>query len=275
MASSYAPNMILEVREYLKPITGLDNFGLGIVNSETDASYHHGWSQRDTDGTDYSWDESARDWSHKTNAARALDIGMFDQLRELSAWLVEECKKGASDTLDIREIIYSPDGITVKRWDRLGIRTSGDSSHKTHTHISWFADAENNRKVGLFQRFCEGDDMEQREKWIVANSYQVLYEQTHEHDPIQWITDLDTGKFIELPNLPLQRAKRVESKLDKVLAKLDALTVPSLSPEQVTKLAGELSAFLKEGILGPLADAAQEQANVLGAAADSVTASED
>ena len=34
---------------------------------------------------------------------------------------------------------------------------------------------------------------------IISNAYQVLYEEAHEHDPIKWITDLDTGKTIELP----------------------------------------------------------------------------
>lgn len=156
-ASSYVPPALHELREYLKPKTGLDNISIGIVNNETDASYHHGWSQRDTDGSDYSWDESPRDWTHKTNAARALDIGMFDRLRELSLWLVGECQRGAPDCADIREIIYSPDGKVVKRWDRLGIRTTGGSSHLTHTHVSWFADAEHNSKVGPFKRFF-GDD---------------------------------------------------------------------------------------------------------------------
>lgn len=165
MATSYAPPAILEVREYLKPITGLDNFGLGIVNSETDASYHHGWSQRDSDGTDYSWQESSRDWSHKTNAARALDIGMFPQLRAFSVWLVAQCEANRRnpavnvDCADIREIVYSPDGIVVKRWDRLGKRTTGSLSHRTHTHVSWFADAEHKSKIGPFKRFFEGDNM--------------------------------------------------------------------------------------------------------------------
>jgi hypothetical protein len=159
MATSYAPDMILEVRHYLKPLTGLSDIELGIVNNETDASYHHGWSQRDTDGTDYSWDESSRDWSHKTNAARALDVGMFGQLREMSMWIVEQCRIGAADCADIREIIYSPDGVTVLRWDRLGKRSSGSKSHTTHTHFSWFADAEYRRKVGPFQRFFEEGNM--------------------------------------------------------------------------------------------------------------------
>jgi hypothetical protein len=159
MATSYVTPALAETRDYLKTQTGLDNFSLGIVNNETDASYHHGWSQRDTDGSDYSWDESSRDWSWKTNAARALDIGNFSRLRELSLWLVSQCEANRRDPrvnvdcADIREIIYSPDGKTVKRWDRLGIRTSGDPSHREHTHVSWFADAEHRSKVGPFKRF--------------------------------------------------------------------------------------------------------------------------
>ncbi|MEK8110074.1 hypothetical protein NKG94_48450 [Micromonospora sp. M12] len=50
---------------------------------------------------------------------------------------------------DIREIIYSANGTTVKRWDRLGERTSGDSSHRWHTHFSFFRDA---IKAGRDQR---------------------------------------------------------------------------------------------------------------------------
>jgi len=159
MPSSYAPAAILEVRHYLKTLTGLSDVELGIVNDETDASYHHGWSQRDSDGSDYSWDESLRDSSHKTNAARALDVGMFGRLREMSIWMAQQCQAGAADCADIREVIYSPDGRTVVRWDRLGRRSSGSSSHLTHTHFSWFADAEDRRKVSPFQRFFEGNSM--------------------------------------------------------------------------------------------------------------------
>jgi hypothetical protein len=84
-----------------------------------------------------------------TNFASALDVGWFEvrvagkvhNLRTLSIWLVARCKAGTPDTADIREVIYSPDGKTVRRWDRLGRRTTGDKSHLTHSHLSWFRDA--------------------------------------------------------------------------------------------------------------------------------------
>src|SRR5687767_13987103 len=174
MVSSYAPEKILEVRRYLKPLTGLSDIELGIVNNETDASYHRSWSQRDTDGTDYSWDESSRDWSHKTDAARALDVGMIDRLSEMSVWIVGQCEAGAADCADIWEIIYSPDGKVVMRWDRLKRRSSGDDTHLTHTHFSWFADAEHRSKVGPFQRFFEGGDMNALQAAQVNNSEHYL-----------------------------------------------------------------------------------------------------
>lgn len=155
---TYAPARLLEARAFLKPHTGLDNITLGIVGDEQHlGGYHHGWDQRRLTG-DYSWSESTRDSSHRTNAARALDIGVFPRLRELSVWLVEQCRANAPDTRDIRELIYSPDGKTVRRWDRLGRRSTGDSSHLTHTHVSWFADAEHRDKTAVFKRFF-GDDM--------------------------------------------------------------------------------------------------------------------
>lgn len=160
---TYAPQALLDVRAYLRPLTGLSDVELGIVCDDNhNGGYHCGWDQRRISNgvtSDYSWNESSRDSSHKTNAARALDVGMFPQLRDMSVWIVEQCKAGAPDTLDMREVIYSPDGKVVLRWDRLGIRTSGDPSHLTHTHFDWFADAEHRPKTGPFQRFFEGDDM--------------------------------------------------------------------------------------------------------------------
>lgn len=133
----------------------LDPDELGIVGDTAHAeggdSYHLGADQiRAYAGrARYSVDESARDKAGLTNDACALDVGWFEarvdgkvhNLRSFSIWLVAQCKANTADTRDIREIIYSPDGKTVKRWDRLGRRTTGDSSHRWHTHGSYFRDA--------------------------------------------------------------------------------------------------------------------------------------
>lgn len=177
---TYAPQRLLDLRAYLKPWTGLSDAALGIVGDENHVGgYHHGWDGRRTfngNTADYSWNESPRDGNHRTNAASAIDIGMFPQLRGLSTWLVAQCEANLrdpavnQDCADIRSIIYSPDGKVVRRWDRLRRRDSGDSSHLTHTHISFFRDSENRSKVGPFVRFFEGDAMEQGDA-LVAQTY--------------------------------------------------------------------------------------------------------
>lgn len=149
---TYAPQSLKDAQIYLHDKTGLPWVSLGIVG---DVNHHGGYHQGEgnVSSTDYSVDESSRDSRGLTGAASAIDIGSFSRLREMSVWIVDQCKVGAADTLDIREVIYSPDGRTVKRWDRLGRRSTGDSSHLTHTHISYHRDSEARDKTGLFRRF--------------------------------------------------------------------------------------------------------------------------
>lgn len=165
-----APTSILNARKLIKQqIPELDWIELGIVGSTAHAqggdSYHLGKDQiRARDGRNrYSVDESSRDQNGLSDYASGLDIGQFkiktpkgtfDQ-RDLAVWIVEQCKLGAADTKDIREIIYTPDGKVVKRWDRQGVRTSGDSSHLTHNHISWFRDSASRDKTSIFRRWFQ------------------------------------------------------------------------------------------------------------------------
>lgn len=78
-----------------------------------------------------------------------------------------------------------------------------------------------------------------REQQIIANAYQVLYETVHEHDPINWVTDLDTGQFTSFANLPLQRAKRTEEQLAALQAKLDELTPGGLGEDRLREIIRE------------------------------------
>jgi len=156
---TYAPASIKAAQVYLQGKTGLPWVSLGIVGDENHrGGYHQG--EPNVPASDYSRDESPRDENGLSGAASALDIGKFSRggktLQGLSLWIVGQCKAGAPDTRDIREVIYSPDGVTVKRWDRLGKRSSGDDSHRDHTHISYHRDAEGRDKVSLFKRFFEG-----------------------------------------------------------------------------------------------------------------------
>jgi len=156
---TYAPASLKAAQVYLQGKTWLPWVSLGIVGDENHVGgYHQG--EPNVPASDYSRDESPRDENGLSGAASALDIGKFSRdgktLQGLSLWIVGQCKAGAPDTRDIREVIYSPDGVTVKRWDRLGQRSSGDSSHLQHTHISYHRDAEGRDKVSLFKRFFEG-----------------------------------------------------------------------------------------------------------------------
>jgi hypothetical protein len=170
---TYAPATLIAARTFLLDHldfhpgvavpADLDPDEVGIVgdtgHAATGSSYHLGRDQLRPDS--YSIVESARDSTGLTDAASALDVGTFDvtvagkrhTLPGLSIWLVAQCKAGTPDTKDIREVIYSPDGSTVKRWDRLGIRSTGDSSHTFHTHISYFRDSESHDKTALFSRY--------------------------------------------------------------------------------------------------------------------------
>ncbi|WFF00459.1 hypothetical protein [Micromonospora sp. WMMD964] len=186
-----APANLLALRSLL--LTHLDNAPgpddlepaeVGIVGDSSHRGGYHCGSDRVVPN-DYSVVESPRDRAGLTLDAAALDVGQFDvrsggrsnTLPSFSVWCVAQCAANAADTRDIREIIYSPDGSTVKRWDRLGKRTTGDSSHRWHTHFSFFRDA---IKAGrdqrpLFRRYLssigllEDDDMTPEEhNWLAT-----------------------------------------------------------------------------------------------------------
>jgi hypothetical protein len=172
----------------------LDPAEVGIVGDPNHRGGYHCGKDR-LDSNDYSVRESPRDKNGLTLDAAALDIGWFEwrnsktgvahTLRTFSRWVVSQCEVNAPDTRDIREIIYSLDGKTVKRWDRLEKSTTGDNSHLSHTHFSFFRDAV---KAGrdqspLFRRYLQtigllagGDDdmtpeqdarLKDIEKWIL------------------------------------------------------------------------------------------------------------
>jgi hypothetical protein len=167
-----APANLLAVRSLLLTYLNVDKDAVreqdlepaevGIVGDANHRGGYHCGSNRVVPN-DYSVVESSRDRAGLTLHASALDVGTFSvrsggkthTLRTFSTWLVAQCAANAADTRDIREVIYSPDGRTVRRWDRLGRRTGGDSSHLWHTHISFFRDS---TKAGrdqtpLFRRY--------------------------------------------------------------------------------------------------------------------------
>lgn len=161
------PATFLEVRRRFQRETGLPAASLGIQHYKPDGGgYHEGNDLLAAAGrlhTDYSKRETELD-RPGSNDACAIDIGRFRVLRHgvwvdnafMMRWVLAEISAGAPDTLWIREIIYSLDGRTVKRYDRLGIRSTGDSSHRTHEHFSAFRDyVLSNLIPALFNRFWD------------------------------------------------------------------------------------------------------------------------
>jgi hypothetical protein len=162
---SVAPATLLALQAFLKPLTELPAVSLGIVgNAKHKSGYHlgrdrifgpHGQGEKD-----YSV-KTSRDDDGLSKAASAMDIGAFKRLRQMSKFIVAEARANAPDTRDIREIIYSPDGKKVLRWDReRGVaskpKQEGDDSHLIHTHVSWYRDSADRDKTALFIRFFQG-----------------------------------------------------------------------------------------------------------------------
>lgn len=166
---TYAPDDLKVVRAYLLSVAGLSSDAVGIVGDPAHAAtggYHEGNDDlarvgRLTD--DYSKRESARD-RPGTNAASSIDLGSWSGRRgaaqitflEYNAKLVALCVSNHPLTQDIREVIYTPNGSSVRRWDRLGIRSTGDSSHLYHTHRSYFRDSEGRRTADLDRLIFDG-----------------------------------------------------------------------------------------------------------------------
>ncbi|MGX4657112.1 hypothetical protein ACWCHM_26185 [Micromonospora sp. SCSIO 07396] len=184
-----APANLLAVRRLLlDTIKGLDPAAVGIVGDPAHRGGYHCGSDRVVSG-DYSVVESSRDRTGLTLYAAGLDVGTFSvrvggvthNLRTFSTWCDAQCQAGAPDTRDIREIIYSPDGKVVRRWDRLGKRSSGDDSHLWHTHFSFFRDAIKAGRdlTSLFRRYLISIGLIQAPKPVEAPVAQ---------DKIAWAT---------------------------------------------------------------------------------------
>jgi hypothetical protein len=161
---TFAPQTLLELAAYWKREGGVF---LGIVgdtaHQDKGVSYHLGKDQLIPGA--YSA-QTFRDRRGLTNAASAIDLGKLDgsyvQLRAFSDWLARRCVKGDAGTLDVREVIYSPDGKRVlgfKDGIDFLIPDYGDASHLTHTHISFYRDSEFRAKVPLFKPYFEEADV--------------------------------------------------------------------------------------------------------------------
>lgn len=162
---TFSPPTLLAVRALMRQKTGLPAVALGIQHfTPQGGGYHEGndlLRQAGREHTDYSKRESDRD-RPGSDAACGLDVGRFSvqsktglvDNHRMTRWMLAQLAADTVDSRWIREIIYSLDDKTVKRWDRLKIRSTGDSSHRTHEHYSSFRDDIGSPHIlGLFTRF--------------------------------------------------------------------------------------------------------------------------
>lgn len=161
--TTQAPANLVSLMAYYVSQGGVN---LGIVGDAPHVaggtSYHLGRS--DLRPGAYSA-QTARDKAGLSNYASAVDLGKlgggYPKLRKFSGWLVNECRHNTPDTRDIREVIWSPEGTTVLRWDReRGVASEprdgeADVSHRTHTHVSFYRDSRLRDQRPVFRRYFE------------------------------------------------------------------------------------------------------------------------
>lgn len=240
-----APSDLLAVRQYLiGPSTPLTGAEVGIVGDPSHAStggYHEGNDDLARVGrldSDYSKRESPRD-RPGTNDASALDIGWWNgeagrrrlSRLALNAALAAAWRRGDPRLRDVREIIYTPDGSTVQRLDRLGLRSTGDSSHLYHTHLSFFRDSAGRRAapdniMGLLREILDGEVatmLDGIDRAQVGNSEHYLQAIVGLTDQASNISDTVSNNLVR-PNLLAVAVKRVDAGVTQLLAAANAET---------------------------------------------------
>ena len=175
-----APESIQQLASFWVKQGGVN---LGIVgdskHQKTGTSYHLGEADLAKDAYSRTLPRDRNGLADFPEFASALDLGKLDgrigKLRKFSNWLVNQAQAG--HTPDIREIIWSPDGIEVRRWDSsvnkgkgkviVSLRRNanktieivnphnGDQTHFRHTHISFYRDSAPRPKVATFKPFFD------------------------------------------------------------------------------------------------------------------------
>lgn len=186
---TFAPATLTALAAYWKQQGGVNLGIVGDLAHQRRASYHNGQDAIEKHGrtaaTDYTI-RLARDREpHLTNAAAAIDLGKLDgtlsELWRFSNWIVAECLTDATKRKDVREVIYSPDGRTVQRYDGAvnRVKVEGDDSHLWHTHISYYRDSEKRDKVALFSPFFLPDTDTEGGHDVAINTRGLTLESHH------------------------------------------------------------------------------------------------
>ncbi len=211
---TYAPPDLRAIRAYLidrldinKNIhldTDLEPDEVGIIGDyrhRATGGYHEGRDDLEAvNGVSYDYStRQQRDRLGLTNAASAMDIGQFNQqiggvyMHQgiLGAKIVQYCTWNDPRAECVREVIYTANGTTVSHYDAIGEQRGADSSHLTHTHISFWRDTENKRDgfLRLLQEILEPER---------NHSVAVLARRSNE--PHVWLCDGITRRWIPNEN---------------------------------------------------------------------------
>ena len=169
--STFTPQPIKDLLRFLEEQGGDCSVARSCEPTRSFRGYHLGRTQiQQGEGAcpppkdDYSI-KTARDKAALSDARAAIDIQFgAKRLQAYSKWLVGQARANAPGTSDLREIIYSPDGVRVLRWDReRGIASDpregeADNSHRSHTHVSFYRDSEARAKVPTFSGWFAAPD---------------------------------------------------------------------------------------------------------------------
>jgi hypothetical protein len=179
---SYAPQTIKDAMAMWVAGGGVNSGIVGDDEHRDRPSYHNGWDAAleryiPIFGANVTMDEVAsRDYTYRlardkvrSNAASAMDLGRVNGtltgLRAFSNWLVKQCLANPTKYRDIREIIYSPDGVVVRRWSQpdnrvydVPLTSDVAKSHLWHTHVSFYRDSESRDKTFIFAPYFTPPD---------------------------------------------------------------------------------------------------------------------
>lgn len=246
---TFAPQSLLDARKvFTDRYPGIPITSFGITGDRDHViqgtGYHLGRDQLKMSRDPYSA-KTKRDLAGLSDAASAFDIpAEIGILPELSQWMVGQCRAKASDTLDIREIVFSPDGNAVLTWDReRGVNSfpapRGNLSHRLHTHCSWYRDSEFRDRAAVFRRFFdEREDMSFNEPigndYAPAPEYGVHLPKTG----IAW-----TWKGVDDANRTLETVTKDIAVIKQELADL---VVPVVTDEQLERVLRKVLRSLPE-----------------------------
>lgn len=264
-----APEDLKQVQVYAKDKTGQPWSSLGIIHATPQGGgYHEGEDLLilagtapgpEYPGSDYSYTDSPRDLLPNGRLAGGNNASGFDWGGDFKGFhgfnKFIEARMRANDPRlrDVREFIYTTDGKTVKRIDRTGKQgNTGDASHLTHSHFSFFRDslgrrARDDNFLGVVKEHFEGPAPQEDE----------MSQETQDNvDKMTWFLDalvndkerIEGGFNKNKPNRVHERFEEIDKQVEAIQEGLASLkeTVDALPSTPVIDYRAFAAALLDE-----------------------------